>query len=78
MERSEDDPYSQERKSRPDRELATDFNYKLFVQDIYVFDGASIPTNQFDDKDLLGHAKGIHPENQRMQRTRNSSKRTTL
>jgi hypothetical protein len=37
------------------------------MQDISVFDGASIPTNQLDDEDLLGHAKRVHPENQRMQ-----------
>jgi hypothetical protein len=74
VERSEDYPNPQERGSRPDRELATNFNDKLYVQDIYLFDGASFPTHEFDDEDLLGHAKGIHPENQRMQRTLNSLK----
>jgi hypothetical protein len=55
-----------------DQELANNFNHKLYVQDIYLFDGESIPRNYFDNEDLLGHAKGIHPENERMQRTRNS------
>jgi quinolinate synthase len=74
VERSEDYPNPRERGSRPDRELATNFNHKLYVQDIYLFDGESIPRNEFDNEDLLGHVKGIHPENERMQRTRNSLK----
>jgi hypothetical protein len=71
MERSEDDPIVQEGRSRRDRELETNLDHELHVQDFYVLDGAGISRFELEKSNLFGQSKRIHPEDEWMQRTWN-------
>jgi hypothetical protein len=51
--------------------VAADFDYELSLQDIHMFGGARIPTDQLKNENLLRYTKGFHPEDEWMQRTWN-------
>jgi hypothetical protein len=63
VEGNEDNSDPQEGRSRRNRELETNFDYELHVQNIYMFDGAGGSRYQLRDEDFFRHPERIYPKN---------------